>query len=93
VPPEMQPWFESMRGFLDARFCAEFDNPAAMMDAFEQHNDAVRAAVPPDRLLEWTATDGWDPLCERLGVPVPDEPFPLTNQTTVWRENFGMPPI
>jgi hypothetical protein len=24
---------------------------------------------------------------------VPDEPFPLTNQTTVWRENFGMPPI
>ncbi len=93
MPPEMAPWFESMRGLMDARFSAELDNRAAMMDAYERHNDAVREAVPADRLLEWTPTDGWEPLCERLGVPVPDQPFPVTNQTTVWRANFGMPPL
>jgi uncharacterized protein YndB with AHSA1/START domain len=93
MPPEMAPWFESMRGLMDVRFCAELENASAMKDAYERHNDAVRETVPAERLLEWTATDGWGPLCERLGVPVPEQPFPLTNQTSVWRENFGMPAI
>jgi hypothetical protein len=93
LPPEMAPWFESVRGLMEARFCAELDNAPAMKAAFERHNDAVREAVPAERLLEWTPTDGWEPLCERLDVPVPDQPFPLTNQTSVWRENFGMPAL
>jgi hypothetical protein len=52
---------------------------AAAEAAYERHNAEVRATVPSDRLLEWQVTDGWGPLCERLGVPVPDEPFPQTN--------------
>lgn len=24
-------------------------------------------------------SDGWEPLCKFLGVPVPDEPFPRAN--------------
>ena len=48
---------------------------------YERHNAAVRATVPADRLLEWNAKDGWEPLCAALGVPVPDEPFPVTNTT------------
>lgn len=51
---------------------------------YEAHNEAVRRAVPADRLLEWRATDGWAPLCAALGVPVPDEPFPVTNTTEEW---------
>ncbi len=93
MPPEMAPWFESMRSLMEARFSADLGNRTAMLDAYERHNDAVRQAVPADRLLEWTPIDGWEPLCERLDVPVPDEPFPVTNQTTAWRANFGMPPL
>ena len=93
MPPEFSPWFDSVARLMAERFCAELDNPAAMMDAYDRHNAAVRRAVPADRLLEWTATDGWEPICERLGVAVPDEPFPVTNQTTAWRANFGMPPL
>ena len=93
MPPEMTPWFESMAKLMGERFSAELDNPPAMMDAYERHNAAVRAAVPADRLLEWTPADGWEPLCERLDVPVPDEPFPVTNQTTEWRANLGLPPV
>lgn len=25
--------------------------------------------------------DGWEPLCEFLGVPVPNQPFPRANDT------------
>jgi hypothetical protein len=24
-------------------------------------------------------SEGWDPLCRFLGVPIPEEPFPRTN--------------
>jgi hypothetical protein len=53
----------------------------------------VRSAVPPERLLEWTPGDGWDPICERLALPVPDEPFPITNTTDDFRTMAGMPPL
>ena len=49
------------------------------MRAFNAHIEAVKAAIPADRLLVYQVKDGWGPLCEFLGVPVPDEPFPRTN--------------
>ena len=93
APPEMRPWFETMRTLLVQRFCADFDDRDAMIDAFIRHNDEVRAGVDPDRLLEWTASDGWDPICERLGLGVPSEPFPRTNDTNQWRAGLGLPPV
>ncbi|KAI0593601.1 hypothetical protein F4775DRAFT_494038 [Biscogniauxia sp. FL1348] len=45
------------------------------------HCNMVRGAVPPERLLEWTVEDGWEPLCEFLGKEVPEEPFPHANAT------------
>jgi hypothetical protein len=69
------------------RFGDRFDDPAAMIAAYERHNAAVRASVPPDRCLEWTFADGWAPLCDRLGLPVPDEPFPWTNTTEEFRSS------
>jgi Sulfotransferase domain len=61
------------------------DDRAAMIAAYERHYAAVRGAIPADRLLEWTVADGWAPLCDRLGLPVPDEPFPWTNTTAQFR--------
>jgi hypothetical protein len=93
LPPEFAPWFDTMRRLFSDRFSDRLDDPTAMMDAFERHNAAVRHEVPPARLLEWTPGDGWEPICERLGVVVPDEPFPHTNALNDWRANFGMPPV
>ena len=67
------------------RFGDRFDDPAVMIAAYERHYAAVRSSVPPSRLLEWTVTDGWAPLCDRLGLPVPDEAFPWTNTTEEFR--------
>ncbi len=92
-PPGEDAWYDMIVALLGNRFCMELDNPEAMKAAFVRHNDEVRATIPPSRLLEWSVADGWEPLCAALGVPVPDEPFPVTNTTGEMREMMGLPPI
>jgi Sulfotransferase domain len=93
MPPEVAPWMEAVRKLLHDRFSDRFDDPTAMIDAYVRHNDSVRADVPPERLLEWNPADGWAPICERLRLPVPTEPFPVTNTTNEFREMIGVPPL
>ncbi len=54
-------------------------DPEQMIAAMERHNDEVREHVPAERLLVWTASEGWEPLCAFLELPVPDVPFPHVN--------------
>jgi Sulfotransferase domain len=93
APTPLTPWFEEVRMMLGRRFCSDLEDPQAMLDAYVRHNDAVRAGVPSSRLLEWTAAEGWEPICERLGLPVPNDPFPMTNDTKSWRAMLGMPAL
>lgn len=86
-------WMAALIKMFGERFSDRLDDRNAMVAAFEKHNDAVRAGVASERLLEWTTSDGWGPICERLGVPVPAEEFPLTNSTVEFREMLGMPPL
>lgn len=46
---------------------------------FRRHNDEVRRAIPPERLLVYEAGDGWEPLCRFLNVDPPDSPYPMEN--------------
>lgn len=39
----------------------------------------IRGMVAKEKLLEWGVEDGWEPLCKFLDKPVPDIPFPQTN--------------
>jgi hypothetical protein len=48
---------------------------------FERHNAEVKRTIPAERLLVYDAAQGWDPLCDFLGVAVPDLPFPKNNTT------------
>ena len=48
---------------------------------FREHIAAVQAEIPPDRLLTFDLREGWQPLCDFLGVEVPDIPFPKTNSS------------
>jgi hypothetical protein len=70
------------------RFCPEWPDREAMIAAYERHNDEVRRGVTPERLVEWTPRDGWEPICRALGVPVPDEPFPHTNTAEDFRRSL-----
>ena len=35
--------------------------------------------VPEKQLLVFNVKDGWAPLCQFLGLPIPDAPFPRVN--------------
>ena len=55
--------------------------PEFMANAFVRRNQELRAALPPERVLVWSAQDGWESLCAFLEVPVPDQPFPQINDS------------
>ncbi len=90
---ELEGWMASVKKLLGERFSDRVADQSAMIDAFERHNDEVRRRVPATQLLEWTPGDGWQPICERLGLAVPEEPFPLTNTTDEFRAMMGLPPL
>ena len=46
---------------------------------YKQHTAATKGLVPPEKLLEWSVEDGWQPLCDFLEKPVPDMEFPSGN--------------
>ena len=52
---------------------------AFMTDYFRRHTEAVKAAIPGERLLVYEAGEGWERLCQFLGAPVPEAPFPSEN--------------
>lgn len=75
---------------LTKRFTPHWMEEDEAKRAFEQHNADVRASIPDDRLVEWQPGDGWDPICNALGLPVPDEPYPHVNTTADFRAMTGM---
>ena len=50
---------------------------------YEEHIEEVKRVVPKERLLVFNVKEGWEPLCNRLGLPVPDVPFPHVNSSEV----------
>jgi len=77
-------WRRYLR-FVDRMFWSEIGTfphghtPDALIEAFVAHNDEVKRTVPADRLLVWDVAEGWEPLCDFLGVPVPADPLPHAN--------------
>jgi Sulfotransferase domain len=89
--PERASWMATVRKLLRDRFSDRLDDEGTMVAAFERHNDAVRTAIAPKRLLEWSPADGWEPICERLGLDVPGEAFPQTNSTADFNSTPAQP--
>lgn len=67
-----------MLGFYDARNISEIRRKAR--ERYRRHYAEVRTAAPEGRLLEYRLEDGWGPLCEFLGKPVPEVPFTHANK-------------
>ena len=41
-----------------------------------RHLQMLKDNLPQDKMLFYDVSSGWEPLCEFVGVPVPDESFP-----------------
>jgi len=73
----------------DQTFGGSCNDRSAAVDAFEKRTADVKSAIASDRLLLFEVRDGWEPLCEFLGVPVPSNPFPRSNDNSAFWEKFG----
>ena len=60
-------------------FNGEFGNRDYAINIYCQYCDEVRQTIPEDRLLEYSITEGWNPLCDFLGCDAPNIPFPNRN--------------
>jgi hypothetical protein len=85
--PRLGPMFR-MAGALvwKGTFGGRFRDKQHAIAVFERHNEEVRRRVPADKLLVFDVTEGWEPLCRFLGVPVPAIPFPRLNDTAVFQK-------
>ena len=79
APPELRAWIAMSGRVIDKTGFPLGLDAAGLTEAYIAHNEAVKAAIPTKQLLLYQVKDGWEPLCAFLGVPVPSEPFPRTN--------------
>ncbi|MBT2228851.1 sulfotransferase family protein [Nonomuraea sp. NEAU-A123] len=87
VPPEFHPVVTGMRPLLEHIWRDTFGTTLddAMpeerhaVEVFQRHTAEVTDALPADRVLIYQSGQDWQPLCDFLGVPVPDQPYPRLN--------------
>lgn len=62
---------------------------AQAIAAFQRHTAEVQRGLTAARLLTFDVSQGWEPLCEFLGVdPPPGEPFPHLNDSESARQVY-----
>jgi len=79
APPEMKEWLEMATGVIAKTGFPDGLNRDGIIKAFMAHYEAVKNTIPADQLLVYEVKEGWGPLCDFLGKPVPSDPFPRTN--------------
>ena len=80
IPPMGQ--FIEMTDLLiwDGLFKGRFSNKEFASRVYQDHIQNVRQTVPEEDLLIFDVKDGWGPLCDFLGVGIPENrPFPHLN--------------
>jgi hypothetical protein len=92
VPADRPDWARRrvMNLSVLARLTPGWRSEADAIDGYEQHNEEVRRAVPPDRLIDWRPGDGWEPICSVLRVAVPEDPFPHENTSADFQARIGV---
>ena len=66
---------------VDGTFGGNVEEPAHLAAVYEKHFDEVRRTIPEERLLVYQVSEGWEPLCKFLGIPVPAVDYPKVNST------------
>ena len=90
------PVLRTVYGMIEAiiwegTFHGRFEDPEYAKSVYEAHNKAVQATIPAEQLLVFDVREGWAPLCDFLGVPVPEDvQFPHTNEAKVIKGQVRM---
>ncbi len=92
--PAPELWGVIEKLIWEGDFQGRFEDKEWVRSMYRQRIETIKARVPSDRLIVWElGVDGWEPLADALGVPVPDEPFPRLHDTNEFRTEFGLPAL
>ncbi len=93
MPPQVRVMSDVIMELIGMQtFAGQFGDKDKALTAYHQREADVREAIPADRLLIFDVAQGWEPLCDFLGVPVPSTPFPRTNDRhDFWARLGGEP--
>ncbi|PHH82669.1 hypothetical protein CDD82_5209 [Ophiocordyceps australis] len=76
-------------GLLKAKTAQEARDNARSV--YDYHHAYIKMNKPASQLLVYDIRDGWGPLCQFLGKPVPPDPFPRINERAAIRSvMFGL---
>jgi hypothetical protein len=84
APEEMRAWLDMASDVIAKTGFPPGLDQDALVNAFIAHTDAVKETIPASQLLVFEVRQGWEPLCDFLGAPIPATEFPRTNH----REEF-----
>ena len=73
---------------LEDTFGGDISNRQHAISIFNKHNQHVIDTLPKERLLVFEASQGWEPLCDFLEVPMPAEDYPNSNSTSDFQKRF-----
>jgi len=84
VLPSWIPWVARISRLTDltiwkGTFKGRAEDRDFAIACLQRHTQEVCAEIDAKRLLVYNVKDGWGPLCEFLGYPIPASPFPRTN--------------
>jgi len=74
-----------MRPMFEVTLEGKANDHDHMIIAYNQWVMDVKRNVPAHKLLVFEASDGWEPLCKFLDVPIPSLPYPHGNDSEEFR--------
>ncbi len=92
LPQNLDALFRALRKTMVDPVFGDHTSKASAIAAYRAHNARVRATIPAARLLVFDVRQGWEPLCDFLGLDVPDAPFPNTNPRAEFWDVVGGEP-
>lgn len=93
-PPSPILWEVIEKLIWQGDFQGRFEDRDWVRQMYHDRIETIKSEIPADRLIVWElGKDGWGPLADALGVPVPDEPFPHLHDTNEFRAEFGLAPV
>jgi len=76
------------RDLVDGLFEGRATERDFMCALLERHRRDVVTHLDPERLLIFDVAEGWQPLCNFLGLAVPEHDFPRGNATAEFRRKY-----
>jgi len=70
---------------MDKVFEGNCEDRDHCVDIYNKHIENMIRVVPKEKLLRFKSSDGWQPLCDFLGVEVPEGEYPRSNDREMFQ--------